>query len=249
MEDKELYQHILGLKSPWSVRDVNLDVAAEQIDVRVEHLPGTKFCCPECDQSLACYDHAAERQWRHLDSCQFKTVLHASVPRVKCPEHGVKQAKVPWAEKSSRFTLMFERFAIDVLQATQTVTGAMSILRISRDQSWHILTRAVKRGQARKVEKLMPRLGIDEKAFKKGQRYMTMLFDLDNSTVEAISEGNNTESGIACFSQLSPAQINAVEAVAMDMSAAYVKAAKASIPLAEEKIVHDTFHVMALRQT
>ena len=246
MEDTELYQHILGLKTPWSVRTVKLDVATEQIDVHVEHPARTKFCCPECDQSLACYDHAPERQWRHLDSCQFKTILHASVPRVKCPEHGVKQAKVPWAEKSSRFTLMFERFAIDVLLATQTVTGAMGILRISWDQTWHILTRAVKRGQSRKVEKLMPRLGIDEKAFKKGQSYMTMLFDLENSTVEAISEGNNTDSGIACYSQLSNDQIQAVEAVAMDMSAAYVKATKASIPLAEEKIVHDIFHVMKL---
>ena len=246
MEDTELYQHILGLKTPWSVRTVKLDVATEQIDVHVKHPARTKFCCPECDQSLACYDHAPERQWRHLDSCQFKTILHASVPRVKCPEHGVKQAKVPWAEKSSRFTLMFERFAIDVLLATQTVTGAMGILRISWDQTWHILTRAVKRGQSRKVEKLMPRLGIDEKAFKKGQSYMTMLFDLENSTVEAISEGNNTESGIACYSQLSSDQIQAVEAVAMDMSAAYVKATKASIPLAEEKIVHDIFHVMKL---
>ena len=70
---------------------------------------------------------------------------------------------------------------------------------------------------------------------------MTQLFDLDNSTVEAISAGNNTESGIACFSQLSTDQINAVEAIAMDMSAAYVKATKASIPLAEEKIVHEFF--------
>ena len=167
-------------------------------------------------------------------------------PRVKCPEHGVKQVSVPWAEKSSRFTLLFERFAIDLLLATQTVKGAMGILRISWDQTWHILTRAVKRGQAKKVAKLMPRIGIDEKAFKKGQSYMTMIYDLDNSTVEAISEGNNTDSGNACFSQLSEEQIGAVEAIAMDMSAAYVRATKQSIPLAEEKIVHDRFHVMKL---
>jgi len=122
----------------------------------------------------------------------------------------------------------------------------MGILRISWDQTWHILARAVKRGQAKKIAKLMPRIGIDEKAFKKGQSYMTMIYDLDNSTVEAISEGNNTESGNACFSQLSEDQINSVEAIAMDMSAAYVKAAKQSIPLAEQKIVHDRFHVMKL---
>ena len=177
---------------------------------------------------------------------QFKTLLHAAVPRVKCPEHGVKQVSVPWSEKGSRFTLLFERFAIDVLLATQTVSGAMSILQTNWDQTWNVIKRAVQRGQLRKKAKPMPRIGIDEKAFAKGQSYITLLYDLDNSTVEAISDGNNTESGNACFSQLSSDQLESVEAVAMDMSAAFVKAAKQSIPLAEAKIVHDRFHVMQL---
>ena len=158
----------------------------------------------------------------------------------------MKQVHVPWAEKNGRFTILFERLAIDVLLATQTVTGAMSILRINWDQAWNIVQRAVRRGQDRKEDKPLPRIGIDEKAFAKGQSYMTLLYDLDNSTVEAISDGNDTESGNACFSQLSSEQIQSVEAVAMDMSAAYVKATKQSIPLAEGKIVHDRFHVMQL---
>jgi transposase len=246
MQDKELYQYILGLQSPWSVAELNLDIENEQIDIHVTHPKGTKFCCSECAERLPCYDHAPERQWRHLDSCQFKTILHGAVPRVKCPQHGVKQVNVPWAEKGSRFTLLFERFAVDVLLATQTVTGAMSILRTGWDQTWNIVQRAVRRGQDRKQATPMPRIGIDEKAFAKGQSYITLLYDLDNSTVEAISDGNNTESGNACFTQLSSEQIESVEAVAMDMSAAYVKAAKQCIPLAEEKIVHDRFHVMQL---
>ena len=244
MQDKELYQHLLGLESPWSVSEVTLNMEEQQIDVCVEHPSGTKFCCPECGKSLACYDHVRDRQWRHLDSCQFKTILHAAVPRVQCPEHGVKQVRLPWAEKQSRFTILFERLAIDVLLATQTVTGAMSILRTNWDQTWNLLQRAVRRGQDRKDDKPLPRIGIDEKAFSKGQSYITLLYDLDNSTVEAITDGNNTESGNACFSKLSLEQIVSVEAVAMDMSAAYVKAAKQCIPLAEEKIVHDRFHVM-----
>lgn len=246
MQDKEFYQQILGLQSPWFVADVKLDTENQQVDIHVEHPQGTKFCCPECKQSLACYDHASARQWRHLDTMQFKTLLHAAVPRVKCPEHGVKQVSVPWSEKGSRFTLLFERFAIDVLLATQTVSGAMSILQTNWDQTWNVIKRAVQRGQLRKKAKPMPRIGIDEKAFAKGQSYITLLYDLDNSTVEAISDGNNTESGNACFSQLSSDQLESVEAVAMDMSAAFVKAAKQSIPLAEEKIVHDRFHVMQL---
>ena len=115
----------------------------------------------------------------------------------------------------------------------------MSILRTSWDETWYFVQRAVRRGQDRKEIKSLPRLGIDEKAFAKGQDYITLLYDLDSSTVEAISDGNDTDSGIACFSQLSQEQIESVEAVAMDMSAAYVKATKQTIPLAEDKIVHD----------
>ncbi|MEQ8848704.1 transposase family protein [Botrimarina sp.] len=101
MQDRELYQQILGLDSPWSVSGVELDAGAGESRVRVEHPRGARFVCPECGRELACHDHAAERRWRHLDSCQYKTVLVAGVPRVKCPKHGVKNAPVPWAEKSS----------------------------------------------------------------------------------------------------------------------------------------------------
>ena len=246
MHETEFYQQILGLKPPWEVADVKLDTAAQQVDIYVEHADGIKFCCPECGNELACYDHAPERRWRHLDTMQFRTILRAAPPRVNCPEHGVKQVSLPWAEKGSRFTLFFERFAIDVLLAAQTVKGAQGILRTSWDETWHILRKAVARGKARKAEKLMPRIGIDEKAFRKGQNYITLIYDLDASTVEAIADGNGTESGNACISQLSEAQRESVEAISMDMSAAFVKSAKANIPLAETKIVHDRFHVMKL---
>lgn len=58
MQDKALYQHILGLTSPWTVSEVKLNMQDEEIQVRVEHPVGTKFCCPECKKQLACYDHA-----------------------------------------------------------------------------------------------------------------------------------------------------------------------------------------------
>lgn len=246
MQDRELYQQLLCLDSPWTVSQVELRLEDQEILVHVEHPRGTKFRCPECERELACYDHAEERRWRHLDSCQCQTILVARVPRVQCPEHGVRTASVPWAEGSSRFTALFERLAIDVLTATQTVTGAMGILRLKWDQTWNIIERAVKRGRSRKAARPMPHVGIDEKAFSKRQRYVTLLYDLDHSTVEAISDGNDAQAGIACLSQLSEEQLDAVEAIAMDMSAAYVKAAMETIPDAPVKIVHDRFHVMQL---
>jgi transposase len=246
MQDTELYQQILGLASPWSVSGVDLNVKAGEIVVQVIHPERTKFCCPECRQELGVYDHAPVRRWRHLDSCQFKTLLEAAVPRVNCPDHGVRQVNVPWASPSSRFTLMFESFAITLLKATQTVEGARSILGIGWEATWSILERAVERGLARKHTKPLRHIGIDEKSFKKGHSYITLIYDLDNSTVEAIAEGQDEAAANECFSQLLPEQIQTVEAVAVDMSQALVKSIKGNIPLAEAKIVHDRFHVMKL---
>src|SRR5207253_1499436 len=81
------------------------------------HAESARWPCPECATELALYDHGEERTWRHLDSCQFQTYLHARPPRVACPEHGVRQVRLPWAEPRARFTTLFERLAIDVQRA------------------------------------------------------------------------------------------------------------------------------------
>ncbi|WP_397569980.1 transposase family protein [Schlesneria sp. T3-172] len=74
---------------------VTLNIEQLRVEVHVEHPSGTRFCCPDCQQELGCYDHTEESQWRHLDSCQFKTILLARITRVECPVHGVKQVRVP----------------------------------------------------------------------------------------------------------------------------------------------------------
>ena len=97
-----------------------------------------RFFCPDCERELAVHDHADERAWRHLDWCAFLTYLHASPPRVACPEHGVRQVRLPWAEPHSRFTALFERLAVDVLEACD-VAGAAGLLRLNWDEAWHLM--------------------------------------------------------------------------------------------------------------
>jgi hypothetical protein len=53
MQDKELYQHLLGLSSPWTVGKVSLDIKAQEVVVIVEHPRDTEFCCPECQVRIA----------------------------------------------------------------------------------------------------------------------------------------------------------------------------------------------------
>jgi transposase len=183
------------------------------------------------------------RVWRHLDSCQFLTYLHASPPRISCPEHGVRQARLPWAEEGSRFTHLFEVLAIDLLQAAN-VKRAAQILRISWDQAWHLMERAVLRGRAGKESALPRQIGIDEKAIAKGHQYMTLVCDLDAATVQYIGEGRTEESLAAYFTAFSQEQCAEIEAISLDMWPAYINACKAQVPQAETKMVFDRFHIM-----
>jgi transposase len=243
MQDTALYQYLLGLQSPWTVSRVSLDINGQRVDVWAEHQEDAAWACPHCTKTLPLYDHAEERTWRHLDSCQFQTHLHARIPRVACGEHGVVQVLVPWAAPRSRFTLLFERLAIDVLSQCD-VTGATKILRISWDEGWGIMTRAVKRGRHRKAPKVVRQIGIDEKAAAKGHKYLTLVCDLDEGTVEHIAEDRKTESLNGYYQGLSKEQLAGIEAVAMDMWEPYINATLDYVPEAAGKIVFDRFHVM-----
>ena len=160
MESVELYRQLLGLTAPWTVERVELDIARQQVEVHVGHPAGQRFACPECGQELGVYDHQAERVWRHLDSCQFLTYLHARPPRVSCPEHGVRQVTLPWAQTGSRFTHLFEMLAIDVLLAAN-VKRAAALLRITWDEAWHLMERAVARGRATKGAAMPSKMVFD----------------------------------------------------------------------------------------
>ena len=245
MRDTELYQQLLGLAEPWTVTRVDLSVADARVDVWVDHSQRTRFACPEpgCERELFVRDHADERAWRHLDSCQFLTYLHARAPRVDCPEHGARQARLPWAEPMSRFTTLFERLAIDVLKACD-VKSAAGLLRVSWDQAWHLMTRAVTRGQAVKAVTVPALMGVDEKAAGRGQDYITVVSNLATGTVEHIADERCQASLDSYFARFTPAQRERIRAVAMDMWEPYATSVRAHLSNPDSKIVFDRYHVM-----
>jgi len=237
---KELYYHLLGLQDPWNVREVKFDVNTQQVDIWVEY--GSQDCiCPECKLLCPVYDYVPERSWRHLDSCGYKTYVHAKIPRGKCDKDGILQTSIPWAQGHSRFTLMFQALAIHLLKQC-TVSGAAKILRISWDQAWHIMKQAVDRGLARKQQVNIQYLGVDEKSAKKGHTYFTLVYNLEKGTVEYISDDRKTDSLQAYFDSISEEKKSFIKAVAMDMWDPYIKATSDSI--GSDKIVIDRFHVM-----
>ncbi len=216
----------------------------QRVDVFAEHAKPKSWPCPECGTACGLHDHDGERTWRHLDSCNFQTVLHARIPRVNCQQHGVRQVRVPWAEPRSRFTALFERLAIDVLLETG-VAGAAKILGLSWDEAQHVMERAVARGVLRRPHEVPRLMGLDEKSLAKGHRYATIAADLEAGTVIGIAEGRSGASVLSCLGRFSVEELQAVEAVAMDMSGPFLSVIRAILDDPDGTIVFDRFHIVA----
>jgi transposase len=242
MEDRELYRRILGIEKPWVVTSVDLQLPLREVHIHLGHEDLSAWPCPECGTASKLYDHQPERQWRHLDTCQYRTILHAEPPRSHCPTHGVRVVKLPWAEPSSRFTALFEALAIAWLKAASQKAVAQQ-LGLSWDEIHGIMARAVKRGLERRQAEPLPYLGVDEKAFRKGHHYLTIVNDLTRSRVLYVAEDRKQESLDGFWNTLTQTQRNGIEAVAMDMWDPYVTSVRDHVADAGQKIVFDKFHV------
>lgn len=240
MRDRELYGKILGIESPWMVEDVRLDVDGGEVEVWLGHGGPAPLECPECGRPLGAYD-SRQRRWRHLDTCQYRTILVARVPRVSCPEHGVRQVRVPWAESGSRFTALFEALVIDWLKEASILAVARQ-LRLSWDQADGIMSRAVRRGLARRPRRLPKRLGVDETSFQKRHEYVTIVSGLGGEVVH-VADGRDQEALSSFYEQFERGELADIETVAMDMWEPYIRATHRHIPDAETKIAFDKFHV------
>jgi transposase len=243
MNDTQLYKQILGISSPWKVRDVILDTEKEEVGVFVEYR-SNQAPCPKCGQLRKLYDHREQRRWRHLDTCQLKTFLTCNVPRVDCMEHGKITIETPWAHAQGRFTLLFEKLAIDMLLAFKKQSKVADMLRISFDQVNYIMHRAVERGLKKRDDKQeIKHIGIDEKSYGKRHKYASVLVDLDEGRViDLVKNRDDNAAGKLIRQGLSEHQRKHVKAVSMDMWKAYMNAAQTTLPQAN--IVHDHFHLI-----
>ena len=168
----------------------------------------TPLQCPLCELDCSRHD-TRKRTWRHLDSCQFKTLVHTEIPRTKCDKHGVLQVDIPWATDRSRFTLMFEALVINWLKET-------SINAVARrfDMSWNaidgIMKRAVTRGLESRNKLDLKHLSVDEVCNRKGREYVTIVSN-KNGQVLDVQEGKSSMSLNAFYHSLSTKNINAIK--------------------------------------
>ena len=178
MKDTEFYQQVLGMSKPWRVADVKLELEARRVTVRVECEQPTLWVDPATGTRAHVHGWR-ERRWRHLDTCQFETLIEAKVPRVKYADGSVEEVTVPWAERYSRLSKLMEAFVIRVLQACPNIKEAAALLGLGREQVERVMRRGVERGLERRAAEPMRYLSMDEKSIARGQRYATVMVDID----------------------------------------------------------------------
>jgi len=247
MKDKALnehYQQILGDTSPWTVSEVRLDVEHLINEVKLTVRPETIWACPTCHSRM----HIKEwrtRRWRHMDTCQFKTVLEAAVPLVECSEHGAQTVQVPWAEGSGWFTMFFESFALQVLEACPTARAA-ALLKITWDEADGIKQRAVRRGLARRQIVGLEYVCVDEKAVGRGQDYVTVVTGVVGGEPKVLYVGDGRDEAAlnGFWEWLGPEACARIKAVSMDMSQSYQNSPRRYCPDAD--LIFDPFHMMKM---
>jgi len=238
---EEFYNHILGIETPWEVTSIKRDSKTREVTAIVNYKESEDPLCPECGIKGKLHDHR-KRTWRHLDSCNHKTFVEASIPRVNCPEHGIKQIPVNWAEKNSRFTLEFESIVLLWLKDDPISTVSVNF-GISWDEVDGIMVRAVKRGLKRRKISKPTSIGIDETSFQKRHEYVTVILDKENDIVIDILDNRKAETLKNWFETQQISDFSDVQSISMDMWDPFIKAVKLNFENADNIIAFDRFHV------
>jgi len=240
----ELFQLALGLKEPWYVVDVKFDPEQKRLDIELDFRSGSHFDCPGCNKPDCAVHDTHKRTWRHLNFFEHVAYLTARIPRTQCPDCGVKQVIVPWARPESGFSLMFEKWAL-VLVQHMAVAPFAHIMQLHPDRVWRILGHHVDRAVQKMDLSRLYRVGIDEVAKRKGHDYLTVFGDLKQSRVVFVADSRESEvikefNEYLVSKHIEPDQI---QDFCLDMWPPYLKGLAEHFKTSQ--LVFDRFHLMA----
>lgn len=210
--------------------------------IRLQAKAGLARCCSGCGQATAAIHDVELRRVRDLPLFEVPVELLVPRLRVACPRCGPKLERLSWLASYARVTV---RLAASVSRLCQV----MSIRHVAASYglAWSTVKRIDHRALAADLGPIdvagVTVIGMDEFAIQKGQRYATVIVDPRCKRVLWVGRGRAREDVRPFFVLLGPAGCAALQAVVMDMSAAYAEEVRAQCPGAE--IVYDLFHVVA----
>lgn len=246
----EMFTQALGLQEPWNVTKVDFDPAAGKIDFDACY-SGSRAPCPSCDAQDQPIHDRRQRTWEHLRFFQFRAFVHAAVPRVTCSQcDKVSQVPVPWARPGIGFTQQFEAFVVALCQS-MPVLAVAQLLEVSDDRIWRILDHYVPEARKKEDFSTVEAIGVDETASRRGQVYITLVYDTaphDGSATRLLfATDGRDQTTLSAFSRdlvEHNGDPSNIRTISMDMSAAYQAGARNHFPDAE--ICFDPFHVVQL---
>ena len=244
MFTNKFFDILLNLGNDWKVSDVEADYQKEDIIIKIKYT-NSLIKCSDINEDCKIYDHAPERIWRHLDTMQYKTYISCSLPRYTTDKGKIKTIIPPWASKHERHTYLFERAVIDLLRATKNQTKTSEIMRCGFNIVNRIMHLSTKRGLARRdiSKEEFEHLSIDEKSFKKGHNYITVLSQPKTGNVLDVEENRTKEATEKLINKtLTKQQQKKVKTISLDMWKAYITVSKKM--LVNSEIVHDRFHLI-----
>ena len=201
--------------------------------------------CSGCGKKRRNVYDSRIRTWRHLDLGGIKTLLRYRIHRVSCKKCGVVVESVPWAESASRFTRPMEGHVAYHAQRTDKTTVA-TLMRIAWRTVGQIVKRYVHRERKEMGDPLenLRTIGVDEISYRKHHEYITTVVDHERGIVVWAARGKSAETLKAFFKTLGKERAQKIESVTIDMSSAYIKAVRESVPNAT--LIFDRFHVQRL---
>jgi len=246
MNSEQLFTLALGLKSPWKICELEFKESDGDNELHIElgFDRGTKFT-DESGSECSVHDRVP-RVWRHLNFFEHKTYIHCKVPRIKTTSGKVKQVELPWARELSGFTLLFEAYAMALIENEMPVNKVGRILKEDPHRIWTIFNYWIAKAYSQdKIDKLT-KLGLDETSKRKGHNYMTVAVDLDERRVINIADGKDSKSveDIKEYLEIKGITADQVKHTSIDLSAAFISAITKHFPTAS--INFDKFHVSQL---
>ena len=201
------------------------------------------YRCPVCDSRRVCPRGTQERTFKAVPIGGKPVCVVLPIPRVECPScKVVRQVPLTFADPRRGYTRAFERYALG-LSRLMTIRDVARHLGVG----WDTVKDIVKRDLQRRFKK--PRLGklkqiaIDEISIGHGHRYLTVVLNLQTGAVVFVGEGKGADALEPFWGRLRAARAT-VEAVATDMSPAYIQAVREN--LGDAVHVFDHFHVIKL---
>ncbi len=242
MRDVSLWRALLGVEKT-VIERVEFDEDAELLVAHVRPTARARSRCGVCGRRRPGYDPGeGRRRWRSLDLGTMRAVLEADAPRVRCPQHGVVVASVPWARHDAGHTYAFDE-TVAWLTTQSSKSTVTELMRIAWRTVGSIITRVWDDVDAH-CDRLagLRRIGIDEISYKKGHKYLMVVVDHDTRALVWAAPGRSSATVREFFDLLGPercAQITHVSADGADFIDSIVAA---TCPDAVR--VADPFHVV-----